>query len=139
MQHSILNDVKKYVGIDRFYDVFDSDMYMNINAAFAAVQQLGAGPNKPFTLSSQETTWSDFSTDEVVISFVRQIIYLRVKRVFDPPTTSFVIQMQSEQLSELEWRLRDYCSGIEFFEEESEPELPPPPQMNLVLKIRRRS
>lgn len=111
MSHSILADLKQYIGTVSTYDVFDADILMNANSAFFTLHQLGAGPPKVFTLLNGEQTWSDFSKDPSLISAVKQYVYLKVKAVFDPPSTSFVIQSNEKVISELEWRIREYCDG----------------------------
>lgn len=109
MKHSILRDLKQYIGAVSTYDVFDPDIMMNANAAFFTLHQLGAGPPKPFVLTDSEQAWEDFSKDPGLISSVKQYVYLRVKSVFDPPSTSFVISSNEKVLAELEWRIREYC------------------------------
>lgn len=109
MDHSILADLKQYIGTVSTYDVFDSDILMNANAAFFTLHQLGAGPPKVFTVLDAEQTWKDFSKDPSLIAAVKQYVYLKAKMVFDPASTSFVIQSHEKVLQELEWRIREYC------------------------------
>lgn len=112
MDESILNNLKKYCGIDPAYDIFDRDVLMNANAVFFELHQLGAGPPNPFVLSNPSQTWSEFSSDPAVVSASEQYLYLKVRSVFDPPSTSFVIQSMEKTIAELEWRIRDYCAGL---------------------------
>lgn len=122
MDNSILADLKHYVGTVSTYDVFDADITMNANSAFFTLHQLGAGPPKVFVLTSSEQTWNDFSKDPSLIAAVKQYVYLKVKSVFDPPSTSFVIQSNEKVIEELEWRIREYCEGnISDNEREDEP------------------
>lgn len=109
---SILDDIKKYIGTCVSYDVFDLDIQMFINSAFVVLQQLGAGPTEPFSITGPKENWSDFSTDKTVINLSQQIIYSRVRLAFDPPSTSFVIKTYEDRIQELEWRLREYCDQI---------------------------
>lgn len=124
MNNSILSDLKQYIGTVSTYDVFDSDILMNANSAFFALHQLGAGPPKPFSVLSAEETWDDFSKDPYLIGPVKQYVYLKVKSVFDPPSTSFVIQSYEKATQELEWRIREYCDG-NILDNDAE-EVPPP-------------
>lgn len=109
---SILNDVKKYLGPSIVYTVFDQDILMNINAAFFTLFQLGVGPeDEVFMIHDNKALWSLFSTNKGIIAATKQYIYLRVKNVFDPPTSSFVMQAYNSQIQELEWRLREMACG----------------------------
>lgn len=110
---SILNEVKKYIGPSISYDVFDMDIIMNINAAFFTLFQLGVGDERGiFTITDNTSTWEDFCPNEDVIAATKQYIYLRVKNVFDPPTSSYVMQAYEAQIKELEWRLRELGAGV---------------------------
>lgn len=128
MTNSILADLKHYIGTVSTYDVFDTDIMMNANGAFFALHQLGAGPPKVFTVFNAEQTWGDFSKDPSLIAAVKQYVYLKVKSIFDPPSTSFVIQSNEKVMEELEWRIREYCDG-NVPDNEAE-ESPPPKPFN---------
>lgn len=110
---SILDEVKKYIGPSISYDVFDMDIIMNINSAFFTLYQLGVGDeNGVFTINDNSSTWEDFCPNEDVIAAVKQYVYLRVKNVFDPPTSSYVLNAYDAQIKELEWRLRELGAGV---------------------------
>lgn len=70
-----------------------------------SLTQLGVGPETGFIITSDTETWSDFIGDKKDIEGVRTFIYLKVRLVFDPPTTSFLIEAMERQIRELEWRL----------------------------------
>jgi len=36
---------------------------------------------------------------------VKTYVYLRVRFIFDPPTTSYLLEAMKEQIKEFEWRL----------------------------------
>lgn len=113
MEQSILNDIKKLIGPSISYDVFDTDIIININAAFFTLYQLGVGPqDKVFTISDSETVWQDFCEDETVIAAVKQYVYLKTRLIFDPPTSTNVHQAYQDQVNELEWRLREQAAGM---------------------------
>lgn len=128
MNHSILDDIKKYIGATISYDVFDQDILMNINAVFVILQQLGAGPSAPFVVTDSQKTWLDFSKDETIVQLSKQIMYARTRLTFDPPSTSFVIKVYEDRIAELEWRLRDYCNQWIPNNEEEPPEEPDAPE-----------
>ena len=48
--------------------------------------------------------WYHFKTNKD-IQMIKSYIYLKVKLVFDPPTSSFVLDAYKNQISEYEWRM----------------------------------
>lgn len=116
---SILQDVKKWVGISKEYGAFDSDILMSINAAFFTLYQLGVGPREGFVIEDGTEDWLAFSKDNMIVSGVKQYIQLKVRNTFDPPTSSYVLNANQSKIEELEWRLRELAEGV--FEEEDEP------------------
>lgn len=123
---SILQDVKKWIGITREYEVFDSDILMSINAAFFTLHQLGVGPREGFAIEDGTEDWPEFSDDKMTISAVKQYVQLKVRNTFDPPTSSYVLNANQTKIDELEWRLREQWSGRLDYEEEETPEDPEP-------------
>jgi hypothetical protein len=106
MEPSILNSVKKVLGIAAEYLAFDQDIMMHINTALATLTQLGVGPATGFTVDNVDDDWSDFvdPTDHQY-NAVKSYVFLRVRMLFDPPQTSYLINAQTDQIKELEWRL----------------------------------
>lgn len=105
MSKSILNSIKKLLGIDSEYDAFDEDIRIHINSAFSTLQQLGVGPRKGFVIAGPEEEWDSYISDSIKLESVKSYIYLRVRLLFDPPSHSFLIDSLSKQAKELEWRL----------------------------------
>lgn len=108
MENSILLSTKKVLGLDPSYTVFDQDVLMHINAAFSILNQLGVGPGAGFMIDDETAEWDDFvllAGTEVSISLVKTYIQLKVRMLFDPPTTSFLIEAMTKQINEYEWRL----------------------------------
>lgn len=116
---TIMNDVKKFCGVFADYEVFDLDFMMNINAAFFTLFELGVGPKGGFVIEDNETPWSAFmdgvgveeDREKIVLAAVKQYVFLKVRKTFDPPTSSYVLKSIDDQIAELEWRLRELCSG----------------------------
>lgn len=102
---SILTSVKKMCGIPEEYEHFDLDMVMHINSVFAVLNQLGVGPSEGFTISDKSTDWSEFTEDNAVLSMVESYVGLKVRLIFDPPTSSAVTESINKLVSEFEWRL----------------------------------
>lgn len=102
---SILTSIKKLLGIAADYEQFDTDIVIHINSAFSTLTQLGVGPSEGFVIQDDTSTWSDFTADDPRLEFVKTYIYLKVRLVFDPPTTGSVMEAIKQNISEYEWRL----------------------------------
>ena len=102
---SILTSIKKLLGITEDDSSFDLDIIMLINSAFVNLQQLGVGPSEGFSIEDDTATWEDFLADDKAVNTARQYIWLKVKMVFDPPTSSFVMDAIKHEIAENEWRL----------------------------------
>jgi hypothetical protein len=100
----ILDDVKHQLGIVVADTAFDQTVQIHINSVFAILNQLGVGPAMGFMLETGDETWDEFFTDER-LNAVKSYVYLRVKLLFDPPTTGFVLGSYERQIQELEFRL----------------------------------
>lgn len=105
MSDSILNSTKKILGIEAAYTAFDLDVMTHINSVFLTLNQLGVGPVDGFMIEDETAQWGDFLGSNKNLNAVKTYVYLRVRLLFDPPTTSFTITALQEQLKELEWRL----------------------------------
>lgn len=105
MNESILQSIKKLLGIDISYTVFDQDIIMHINSVFMILRQMGVGPNSGYKIDSVSNQWSEFTNDDLFIESVKTYIYLKVRMYFDPPQNTSLISAIQSQISELEWRL----------------------------------
>lgn len=105
METSILTGTKKILGIAADYTVFDHDIITHINSAFSTLTQLGVGPAEGFMIEDESTEWEEFIEDDMQYSSVKSYVYLKVRQLFDPPTTSYLIGAVEKQIQELEWRL----------------------------------
>lgn len=101
---SILTDVKKALGLDEDYTAFDLDIVMHINTAFATLNQLGPGPSVGYMIEDKTATWDTFYSDPKM-NPVRTYVYLKVRSLFDPPQTGYLVEAMAKQLAEMEWRL----------------------------------
>lgn len=104
-QNSILTSIKKLLGLPEEYDVFDTDITMHINSVFSTLNQLGVGPPDGFFIEDATEQWGMFLGDNQQINSVKTYVYIKVRLLFDPPTTSFAIDSLKKQADELEWRL----------------------------------
>lgn len=102
---SILTEVKKMLGIEADYNHFDQDIIIHINSALMTLNQLGVGPINAPSISSETDTWESTLGSITEIQAVKTYVYLKVRMIFDPPTSSFVLDAMKRQCDELEWRL----------------------------------
>lgn len=102
---SILTSIKKMLGITSDYTIFDSDIIMHINTVLMTLNQLGVGPDEPAFIKNELDTWEKIFGDRKDIEAIKTYIYIKVRIVFDPPTSSFVLEALNRTASELEWRL----------------------------------
>jgi hypothetical protein len=105
MEQSILISTKKILGIQADYEIFDLDVLTHINAAFSILNQLGVGPVEGFFVEDETAVWDDFIVPDVQKNLVKTYIFLKVRMLFDPPATSFLIEAANKQIQEYEWRL----------------------------------
>jgi hypothetical protein len=105
MSDSILISTKKALGIDASYTAFDPDIIMHINSVFGILNDLGLGPINGFMIEDDTALWDDYLEGDLNLNSVKTYIYLRVRMLFDPPQTSYLINALEAQYKELEWRL----------------------------------
>lgn len=108
MSSSILTSVKKNLGIEESYTTFDADILMHINSALAILTQLGIGPENGFTVEDATTTWATIIGTDAQLNGVKTLVYLKVRLLFDPPTTGYLIDAMNKQIEEFTWRLSVY-------------------------------
>jgi hypothetical protein len=100
---SILTETKKILGIHPDDDTFDIDIIMFINSALSTIQTEGTGQD--FHITGDVETWDQITSNQEKLALIKTIVYLRVRMLFDPPTTSYTQQAMNHQIEELEWRL----------------------------------
>lgn len=106
--YSILTSVKKVLGIPSDYDHFDRDILLHLNTVMSILNQLGVGPEEGFIVEDDSTTWSDLFDGDIdtnKMMYVKSYVCLRVRLLFDPPTSSGAIDAIERQMRELEWRI----------------------------------
>lgn len=102
---SILNSIKKLIGITNDDHSFDTDIMIHINTVFMTLNQLGVGPPNGFKIDDDADAWIDFVPDTTRIEAIKTYMYLKVKLLFDPPINSAVIESYNRTINELEWRI----------------------------------
>lgn len=105
MDDSILDSIKKILGMPPDYDAFDTDLVIHINSVFGILAQLGVGSAGGFSISDNTTLWKAYLGDSKDLEMVKSYMALKVRLVFDPPTIGAVMDAMKEQIREYEWRL----------------------------------
>lgn len=103
MDKSILDEIKKLLGISKTCTDFDTDIIMHINTVIMILNQLGIGEEN-FQIENNKDLWSDFITSDNYAA-VKSYIHLKVRLIFDPPLNSSIIEAIKSTINELEWRL----------------------------------
>lgn len=112
MADSILDSVKSGLGVPVADTSFDSELMLHINSVFSTLNQLGVGPVEGFSISDNALPWTDFLGSEKRLNAVKSYMVLRVKMLFDPPTTSFALDAFKERIKEEEWRITNAQEDI---------------------------
>lgn len=104
----ILDSVKLALGgnlVSSSSDAFDQQLLMHINSTFTILNQFGVGPKEPF-VANKTSRWDEFLVeDSANLRLVQSYVFLRVRLMYDPPSSSFVMDSIKEQIKEFEWRL----------------------------------
>ena len=111
MEESILTSIKKMLGMEENYNIFDTDIIIHINTVFMTLNQLGIGPSSGFKIEDNGKLWMDYISEDSDLEAVKTYIYLKVKLLFDPPLSSSVIEVMKQSIAELEWRLNVQTSS----------------------------
>ena len=105
MESSILNTIKSMLfGSGMDVTDFDTDLIVLINSTLSNMMQLGVS-DKQFRITGPSETWDQLITNENILASVKEYIYIRAKLLFDPPTSSIVMEAYKEILKEDEWRI----------------------------------
>lgn len=115
MEESILNSIKKLLGLAEDYNAFDTDVIIHINTYLGVLNTLGIGV-EGFTIEGPNEVWSDFLEDSPVsLNEVKTYVYLRVRQTFDPPASSVLSSAFDKQIDEIGWRM---MMKVECYEEQ---------------------
>lgn len=117
MDDTILGSVKKLLGISEKDEAFDLDIVININSVFSTLYQIGVGEEEHPYIMDGTSTWGEvFSNRTDLVDFIKLYTYLKVRVIFDPPTSSFVLDALNKQIQELEWRIQIQAEYLDDFD-----------------------
>lgn len=103
MIDSILESVKKVIGLTAEDDHFDEDLIMHINSEFDFLKQLGVS-EEDFAIEDDSAEWGDYLPDDNSLNVVKTYICLRIRKIFDPPTGGLLTAL-NEEIDRYEWKL----------------------------------
>ena len=81
------------------------DITIHINSVFMILNQLGIGPSDGFSITDKTALWSDFISDNKKLEAIKSYMYMKVRLMFDPPSSSAVMDCMNRTINEMEWRL----------------------------------
>ena len=126
MAVSILESVKQALGVPVEETAFDPELVLHINSQLSTLRQLGVGPADGFMIVDNSSTWEDLLGDkEKKMNDAKTFMFLRVKLVYDPPPTSFVIDAFKEQIQEASVRLNISREETEWVDPDPAPVIDP--------------
>lgn len=109
MQNTILQDVKKYLGVpdDLVDDPFVDPVVMFINSAIDDLARIGLREIGEFRLEDKTETWEDYLGDRYsnLISTVKSYISIYVKLHWDSSQSSLQSALE-QQLDKLEFTIQ---------------------------------
>lgn len=105
--NSILQDVSAMIGGDACGLDFRTDLIIHINSVFNTLWQIGAGPIDGYAIVDETNSWSEFTTNPLILALVQNYMYDKVRLKFDPPTSSALLKAMQEDAAECEWRIRE--------------------------------
>lgn len=108
---SILDTIKQTIGIEPEDTEFDYDMILLINGALMTLAQNGVG-QEGFRIKGRDDVWSDFLGDFSDVELAKSYVYLKTKIIFDPPSTSSVLEAYQKEADECLWRCLIQVEGV---------------------------
>ena len=113
MEESILKSTKETLGLAVDYTPFDLTIITHINSALSDAQDLGVGP-LGFSIEDDSANWADLQLPKQIETKLRSYVYLKVRMLFDPPSTSFLLDASRKQIEEFEGRMSIARENIAF-------------------------
>lgn len=105
MNENILDSVKKINNIAEDDTSFDQELILYINSALMIIMQEWHGMDHAFRVADGTETWNDLLGEDTDYEGVKELVGLKVKLMFDPPSNSAVLQAINDQIKDLEWRM----------------------------------
>ena len=105
--NKILNDTKELLGLPSNVTDFDLQLINHINSVLYTLTTIGVGEVNYQTTLTDGNLSLFVPNNEEIQATLQMYIFMKVRLLFDPPSSSFVLTSLEAQLKELEWRLVD--------------------------------
>lgn len=105
MNENVLITIKAMLGLDTTDNTgFEEDILVGINSSIGILNQLGVCGDD--TIVTEETQWSSITEEPTILGMSKNLIYMKTRLIFDPPTNSFIVSAYENQINELTWRIQ---------------------------------
>ena len=106
MMDSILDTIKEMLGYGTDPDpTFDRTIMVHINTAFSELSEVGVLSDASYRVTSRTNTWEDAFGGRKDVDLIQTYVFLSVKLIFDPPSSSFVLNALVHERDRIEWRI----------------------------------
>lgn len=105
MNNNILATVKRVCNIADPDTSFDNELILFTNTVLMELMQEWHGMNHAFKLEDGTETWDQLLGEDTDYEAVKELVGLKVRLIFDTPTSGSVLQAIQDQIKNLEWRL----------------------------------
>lgn len=105
--NKILEDVKKVIGGSTEDDSFNIDLIIFINSTLWILSQLGLEEADDTPIIDEDTTWDELLGGRKDLEVIKSYIILKVRKQFDPPSSSAAIESMNQLIAEMEWRINN--------------------------------
>lgn len=111
LTENILESIRSLVISDPDDTNFDNDILAHIQSTMLPFIRIGA-----FDISKNittDTSWGDLTKDTNILYSIKNYIYLKVKLIFDPPSSSSVLNWYTTEINRLEFDINFYVENEE--------------------------
>lgn len=105
MNDNILASVKRICNIAEPDTSFDDELIMYTNTVLMELMQEWHGMDHAFRVVDGTETWDQILSGDTDYEGVKEFVGLKVRLMFDTPTSSSVLQAIQDQIKNLEWRM----------------------------------
>lgn len=108
---SILQDIKTMLSNIPFeMKAFDEELILYINSAIFKLSNQGTFWNNK-KVTGYDETWDSLFEEAPEVNSIKEFIFIDVKLVFDPPSSSYGINSFKARADELAWRVSCTSEG----------------------------
>lgn len=105
MNETILASVKKICNIADQDTSFDAELIIYTNTVLMELMQEWHGMDHASKIEDGTETWDLILGGDTDYEGVKELVGLKVRMMFDTPTSGSVMQAMQDQIRNLEWRL----------------------------------